>query len=62
MSNQYSDETKEARREYHREWRRKNPERVAQIQERFWHKKAAEIRGRASVDDSEHTSINDPNR
>ena len=44
MTGNKSDEIKEAKREYHREWRRKNPERVAKIQERFWRKKAAEIR------------------
>ena len=44
MTNNSTDEIREAKRAYHREWCRKNPERVAQIQERFWHKKAAEIR------------------
>ncbi len=60
MTNNSTDEIREAKRAYHREWRRKNPERVAQIQERFWHKKAAEIRSQASADDPEHTSINEP--
>ena len=46
MNNNKTDETRAAKREYYREWRRKNPERVAQIQERFWHKKAAELRSR----------------
>lgn len=48
MNNNNSDEIREAKREYHREWRRKNPERVARIQERFWTKKAAEIRSQGT--------------
>ncbi len=34
---------REARREYMREWRKKNPEKVQAAQERYWAKKAAEI-------------------
>ena len=34
---------REAKRKYYREWRRKNPERVAKAQERFWKRKVAEI-------------------
>lgn len=34
---------REARREYIREWRRRNPEKVQAAQERYWAKKAAEI-------------------
>lgn len=34
---------KEARREYMREWRKKNPEKLRAVQERYWTRKAAEI-------------------
>lgn len=34
---------REARREYIREWRKRNPEKVQAAQERYWAKKAAEI-------------------
>lgn len=34
---------KQARREYIREWRKRNPEKVQAAQERYWAKKAAEI-------------------
>lgn len=34
---------KEARREYMREWRKKNPEKLRAAQERYWTRKAAEI-------------------
>lgn len=34
---------REARREYAREWRKRNPERVKATQERYWMRKAAEI-------------------
>lgn len=34
---------REARREYAREWRKRNPERVKATQERYWLRKAAEI-------------------
>lgn len=34
---------REARREYIRKWRKRNPEKVRAAQERYWAKKAAEI-------------------
>ena len=43
MQTKKVDKTIEAKREYYREWRKKNPERVARIQERFWRKKADEL-------------------
>ncbi len=49
MTNTHNDETRNAKREYYREWRKNNPERVAKIQERFWTKKAAEIRNQEPV-------------
>lgn len=33
-------DTAAARREYYREWRKKNPDKVKAIQERYWMKKA----------------------
>ena len=37
-----SDAAKEARREYFREWRRKNPDKVREKNRRYWEKRAAE--------------------
>lgn len=37
-----TEQAKEARRAYKREWARKNPEKVKAQQERYWKKKAAE--------------------
>ena len=34
---------REARREYQRQWRKKNPDKLKAAQERYWSKKAAEI-------------------
>lgn len=34
---------REARREYLRQWRKKNPDKLKAAQERYWLKKAAEI-------------------
>lgn len=34
---------KQARREYQREWRRKNPDKVKAAQERHWLRKAAQL-------------------
>ena len=48
MMNDNATEIKKARREYYREWRKNNPDRVAQIQERYWLKKAAEARQNAT--------------
>ena len=44
MTSNDSEEIKAAKRAYHREWRKNNPDRVAKTQERFWMRKAAEIR------------------
>ena len=46
MRNDNADEIKKAKREYHRAWRKNNPERVAEIMERFWRKKVTELRNR----------------
>lgn len=37
-----------ARREYYRQWRAANPEKVDAAQERYWLKKAAAIQARAA--------------
>lgn len=34
---------KKARAEYAREWRRKNPDKVREINRRYWEKKAAQM-------------------
>lgn len=41
----------EARRKYHREWQRKNAEKVKAYKERYWEKKAAAA---AAADQEEH--------
>lgn len=35
----------ELRRKYHREWRRKNKEKVAEYNHNYWMKKAKELEG-----------------
>ena len=40
---------KQARRDYYRTWRKNNPERVKQTQERYWLRKAAQIEQRNKV-------------
>lgn len=37
-----TEQAKEKRREYRREWARKNPDKVKAAQERYWQKKAAQ--------------------
>ena len=37
-----TEESKEARRAYKREWARKNPEKVRAAQDRYWERRAAE--------------------
>ena len=43
MSKDLSQEAKEARNAYYREWRKKNPEKMKRYQENYWKKKAQEI-------------------
>ena len=38
-----TEKAKEARRQYKREWNRRNPDKVQAAQERYWSKKAAEM-------------------
>ena len=44
MSKDLSQEVKEARNAYYREWRKKNPEKMKRYQENYWKKKAQEMR------------------
>ena len=37
------DEARKAQREYMREWRRKNPEKVRAINKRYWERRAAKL-------------------
>lgn len=41
MSNELSKAAKEARNQYHREWRRSNRDRVAEHQKKYWERRAA---------------------
>lgn len=45
---------KEARREYQREWRRKNPDKVKAAADRYWEKKAAEMEAREQREGDNH--------
>lgn len=38
-----SDEAREARNRYNREWKKKNPDKIRAAQARYWQKKAAKI-------------------
>lgn len=42
-----TDAAREAQREYMREWRRKNPDRVREKNKRYWERKAAERKEQA---------------
>lgn len=44
MSEKVGDAAKMAQREYARQWRRKNPDRVRAINRRYWEKKAAQMK------------------
>lgn len=50
MSKQLSQEAREARNAYYRAWRKKNPEKVKQAQERYWKKKAKEMQEQAEAE------------
>ena len=51
MNTDKRNEIQEAKRAYHREWRKRNPERVAKINERYWERKAAEMRSKNAAGD-----------
>lgn len=44
------EEIRAAQREYKREWRKKNPDKVKANNERFYLKKAAELKARGNAD------------
>ena len=50
------EKVREAKREYQREWRKKNPEKAAAIYRRYWLKKVAQIieQEKASNDGTEN--------
>ena len=43
MSKKISQEAREVRNAYYREWRKKNPEKMKQYQENYWKKKAQKM-------------------
>ena len=55
------DEINEIRRKeearYAREWRRKNPQKVKAIKERYWAKKAAAIKAESMKDDRQEEGL-----
>lgn len=42
MSNENSDALREVKRNYYRDWRAKNPDKVRAAQERYWRRKLEE--------------------
>lgn len=42
LTQQEQDAIREARRQYHAEWRRKNPDKIKAANDRYWLKKAKE--------------------
>jgi len=42
-SNVYSEEAREAQREYYRKWRAQNKEKVREKNRKYWEKKAAQL-------------------
>lgn len=46
-----SESQKQARKEYQREWRKKNPGKTKEYLERYWAKKAAEMEARKNKGD-----------
>lgn len=53
MTEHEIEEIKKARREYKREWRKRNPEKVKAANERYWLKKAAETRAKEECNNEE---------
>lgn len=49
-----TDAAREAQREYMREWRRKNPERVREKNKRYWERKAAAGKEKAYHAETKH--------
>ena len=48
MDKKISDAAKMAQREYARQWRRKNPDKVRENNRRYWEKKAAQKKKEAN--------------
>lgn len=44
MNKELSEEAKVLKRKYHREWQRKNKDKVKEYNERYWERKAEELR------------------
>ena len=55
-----SDEAREARNAYLREWRHKNKDKVKAQKDRYWEKKAREARNEASGHDPESSGDDRP--
>ena len=51
MSKDLSQEAKEARNAYYREWRKKNPEKMKRYQENYWKKKAQKMQEQAEKEE-----------
>ena len=51
MSKDLSQEAKEARNAYYREWRKKNPEKMKRYQEKYWKKKAQKMQEQAEKEE-----------
>ena len=53
MRTELSEDAKKARRDYRREWAKRNPDRIREYARRHWEKKAAEIEERNSENEEE---------
>lgn len=51
-----TDQAREARRIYKREWNRRNKEKVAEHQRRYWERKAAKMAAATQEESEEHIS------
>lgn len=52
MTENERNEIRKARRDYQRQWRLKNPDKIRAAQERYWLKQARESEKRSKGDDS----------
>ena len=48
-----TEEAKEKQRQYYREWRKKNPDKIRENNRRYWEKKAAKARSDQNVESKE---------
>ena len=51
-----TEQAKEARRAYRRQWAKANPDKVKAQQERYWTRRAAKARGEGQANDSRATT------